>query len=395
MNEFDFRRLVEKYAAGELLEAEQKQFFELIESEEYRKILEQILEFEWREGTYEETGNPEVYSVLESHVLKAINEPPVEQVTPGQGAVVYFKKYWLAIAAVLIIMISTAILVFQKKAGYVKPGIATKNQTQKTEILPATNGAILTLGNGQQIVLDSIGSGLVANQGNSSIVKQNNGLAYQASGTGSTDPVYNTISTPKGRQYPNLTLSDGTKVWLDAGSSIRFPVAFVGNERKVEISGQVWFDVVHNSQMPFKVIAKGVETTDIGTEFNVNAYEDENDLKVTLLQGAIQINGTVIKPGEQALVDRDGSLRLNKNADLDEVMAWKTGYFNFNKADIQTIMKQLSRWYDVDVSYTGKIPAGTYSGKISRNLGLQDLLDGLAFSDIRFRIDGRKLIVLP
>jgi len=192
-----------------------------------------------------------------------------------------------------------------------------------------------------------------------------------------------------------ITLSDGTKVWLDAGSSIRFPVAFVGNERKVEITGQVWFDVVHNNKMPFKVVAKGIEITDLGTQFNVNAYDDESETKITLLQGEVKVQNTLMKPGEQARISGNSSLRLVRDVDLEEVTAWKDGYFKFNKADVQTVVRQLSRWYDVDVTYTGAIPKGTFTGKIGRNLTLQEVLDGLAFTNDKFRIEGHKLIVLP
>lgn len=392
MNEIDFRQLIEGHVTGSLSDADQKKFFELLEKEEYRRILEQVMGNEWTEGMYEEQGGAQVYDRIERNVLSAIEAAPAKK---SSGLVFFIRRYGLAAAAVLILAIAGIVFfLLPKGSKTTEPAVALKTQPAVKDIPPGKNGAILTLDNGQQIILDSVGNGIIADQGNSKIVKQQNGLSYETVNPANAT-VYNTISTPRGRQYPNLVLSDGTKVWLDAGSSIRFPVAFTGNERKVEITGQVWFDVVHNDRMPFKVMAKGTEITDVGTQFNVNAYADEASLKVTLLHGAVQVKGTILKPNEQATISEDGSLRLNKDVDIEEVMAWKNGLFKFDDADIQTVMKQLSRWYDVDVSYSGTITKETFSGKISKNLSLQDVLDGLAFTNVKFKIEGKKLIILP
>ncbi|HWB90359.1 MAG TPA: FecR domain-containing protein [Puia sp.] len=277
------------------------------------------------------------------------------------------------------------------------------------DIQPGRNGAVLTLDNGQQVVLDSLHNGLVAQQGNTSVTKRNGALVYNRTASNTTtgnavaantaaagEPItYNTITTPRGRQYPNLVLSDGTRVWLDAGSSIRFPVAFKGDERKVEVTGQVWFDVVHNPRQPFKVIARGVEINDVGTQFNVNAYEDEEKTRVTLVQGAVRIRGVLLKPGEQAEVAAAGKIRVAEHTDLEQVMAWKNGYFSFRDADIKTVMRQVARWYDIDVVYEGTHYTETFSGKIGRALTLKDLLEGLAQTRVRYRIEeGRRLVIL-
>lgn len=397
MTETDFRTLVDQYVAGDLSKAGQQQFFELLEDENYRNLLEHILEEEWLSGRFEEPGNDHVRALVQQRVLKNIqSEQDAEGGRPATS-VVYMQKYRWAIAAVVLIIVTAGVVFVVQKNSLRNAGDqpVAKETTVPAIIEPGKNGAILTLDNGQQIVLDSVGDGIIASQGASNIVKGEGSLRYQPVNGERAAIVYNTISTPRGRQYPNLMLSDGTRVWLDAGSSIRFPVAFAGKERRVEVSGQAWFEVVHNSEQPFKVIARGVEITDVGTEFNVNAYEDEDELKVTLLEGAVEVQHRLLEPLEQARITRTGSLNIKTNVDPAEVLAWKFGFFHFNRADIQTVMKQISRWYDVEVSYAGNIPDKTFNGKISRNLSLQDLLDGLAFSDIRFRVEGRRLIVEP
>ena len=304
---------------------------------------------------------------------------------------------WKKIAVAASIIITVGVGGYFYFAGKNQNQVVRSTPQKQLDIQPAKNGAILTLDNGQQIVLDSANNGTLAKQGNSKIIKQGDHLSYSSNQQDSaSEIIYNTITTPKGRQYPNLTLGDGTKVWLDAGSSIRFPVAFTRNERKVEITGQVWFDVVHNSKIPFKVIAKNVEVNDLGTEFNVNAYDDEQQIHVTLLQGAISIGRTTLKPGQQAQITNNGKLQLMSSVDIEEVMAWKNGFFSFRQTDIKGIMRQLSRWYDVEVRYENVNPAETFTGEIDRNLNLAEVLKILEKTRVHFRIEeGRKLVILP
>jgi ferric-dicitrate binding protein FerR (iron transport regulator) len=226
------------------------------------------------------------------------------------------------------------------------------------------------------------------------------------------------MSTPKGRQY-QLTLQDGSKVWLNAASSIRYPTAFTGNTRDVEITGEAYFEVKHNAQQPFRVrLPNGSIVEDIGTSFNVNAYNDEADIKTTLIEGSVRVlssvvsgmspaggggsdqrdmtgvgRGVVLKPGEQAEATSN-SLLTTRSVDLDAVMSWKNGYFSFNNADIKTVMRQLSRWYDVDVIYQGEIPNEKLEGKIPRNVNASVVLDALQYTGIKFKIEGKKIIVM-
>jgi len=195
-----------------------------------------------------------------------------------------------------------------------------------------------------------------------------------------------------------MTLSDGTIVWLNAESSLRFPVAFTGNERKVELTGEAYFEVSHNSKQPFKVMANGETVEDIGTHFNINAYADEPATKTTLLEGAIKVSiaggaGVRPSPGQQtALINGHFTI---KAVDPEQTIAWKNDLFDFEHATIPEIMRQASRWYDVDIVYEGSLPDKKFGGTISRNVSASKFLDILKFSGVKFRIDGKKIIVKP
>jgi ferric-dicitrate binding protein FerR (iron transport regulator) len=217
------------------------------------------------------------------------------------------------------------------------------------------------------------------------------------------------MSTPKGRQF-QVTLPDGTKVWLNAGSSIRYPTVFNGGERKVEVMGEAYFEVAHNAKMPFKVnVNNKAELEVLGTHFNVNAYDNEATINTTLLEGSVKVGSrsrspsgaigklqsAVLKPGNQAVLTHDSRLTIHDNVDVNQVMAWKNGLFNFEGATFREIMNELERWYDIEIVYEKTVPDIEFEGKMTRDVPLHDLLKMLERSDIHFRIEGRKLIVLP
>ncbi|MEP7376062.1 MAG: FecR domain-containing protein [Chitinophagaceae bacterium] len=290
-----------------------------------------------------------------------------------------------------------------------------------TDALPGANKASLTLADGRIIILDSAAVGKLAEQGGSDVLNQGNGIAYTGS-DGAAEIVYNTLATNRGEQY-SLTLSDGTRAWLNAASSIRYPVAFIGNERKVEITGEVYFEVAPSivntssgrgdivseakQKRPFMVQKGDMQVTVLGTHFNVNAYDDETDIKVTLLEGSVRVQvpslrerglrgEAIIKPGQQATVipgPDPESIKVINNADIDQTMAWKNGRFHFTGADIQTVMRQLGRWYDMEIIYEGKPPADKFGGMISRNMNLSNVLKILNLSGIKYKIEGKKLII--
>jgi transmembrane sensor len=278
----------------------------------------------------------------------------------------------------------------------------------KNDVAPGGNKAILTLADGSSIVLDSASNGTLGQQGNIKIIKLDNGLlAYSVNGkqlTENDEAFYNTISTPRGGQY-QITLADGTMVWLNAASSIRFPVLFTGTQRKVEITGEVYFEVAKNKTMPFKVKATSSEIEVLGTHFNVNAYEDEATTKTTLLEGSIKVSTTsfvsntqtikFLQPGQQASSSNDGKINILSNADLEETMAWKNGRFQFKSADLKLMLRQIARWYDVDVEYRGNVDLH-FTGQLTRNENVSKVFEKLALTnEVHFKIEGRRIIVSP
>jgi len=305
---------------------------------------------------------------------------------------IYRKGYFQLAASILLFLALSTFLLIRLKQEPVKL------QAQKHDLAPGGNKATLTLANGSKINLNDVKNGSLTAQPGSQIVKEGGQLAYNAAtnNSGSLQVSYNTLTTPKGGQY-QLTLVDGTKVWLNAASSLKFPTAFSGSERIVELTGEGYFEVAHNSKQPFKVKTAGQVVQDIGTQFNVNSYSDEDAAATTLVEGSIKIhdaNGqTLIKPGQQYLLKTDGRSELKNDVNIDEVTAWKSGMFQFNNADIKTIMRQIGRWYNVDVEYRGSGPVSTYHGRISRNSNASDVLKILELSGINFTIEGRKIIV--
>lgn len=262
--------------------------------------------------------------------------------------------------------------------------------------LPAPVGArtTLTLGNGKRLTLDSLATGALAEQGNARVSKLDpHQLSYHTVGSPFAEVVYNTLSTARGGQTM-VSLADGTKVWLNALSSLRFPAAFTGKSREVELTGEAYFEVAHLNGQPFRVRAGKTTVEDIGTRFDVNAYGDEPDLETTLLQGAVRVDGRTLVPGEQAVVDKAGQLRLRKDVDPEEILAWKNGEFVFNRLDEAAILRQVSRWYDVDVVNSAQPARRTFSGIVSRSSNLSEVMKILEGANIRFRIEGKKMILL-
>ncbi len=268
----------------------------------------------------------------------------------------------------------------------------------KNDVLPGGSKAILQLADGTSIVLDTTPNGEVMQQGSTSIVKTDGILNYNVNTDNKNEVLFNTISTPRGGQY-QVVLPDGSKVWLNASSSIRFPTAFIGKERRVDITGEAYFEVARNKAMPFIVKANGSEIEVLGTHFNVMAYEDEGFLRTTLLEGAVKFtsngNSAMLKPGQQSQLNINGQMKVLDDVDLEDVMAWKNGYFHFNGADFQATARQLSRWYDVDVICNKEVDDLLYAD-IPRNTKLSDVLTALELTGkIRFEITGKKVIVIP
>jgi len=320
---------------------------------------------------------------------------------PVRRGIVYRMRWVATVAAIILLSLGSYYWFFTPKPStIVKPVVA------QTIIGPGREGAILTLADGKRVVLDSLHNGAIAQQGSTRIVKKDGNLQYETSDATDGTIAYNTMTTPRGRQY-QLLLPDGTQVWLNAASSITYPTVFAGKERRVSITGEAYFEVAKNAQMPFVVDAAGkVNVEVLGTHFNVNAYADEPDLRTTLLEGKVRLTlsnnriaeplpSKTLAPGEQGQAIGN-MLSVVKDADVSKVMAWKNGLFNFDDASLAVVMRQLERWYDIDVRYEGAVPNLEFSGKLSKNMNLQDLLETLKMTHVHFRLEeGRRLVVLP
>jgi transmembrane sensor len=387
----DFLRIIDKYIEGKA------------SSEEINFLNRYYDDFE-KQPDLLESKSVEQKIILRDEILSQIMSQTASQVINKGKVISIFSKNWhkVAAAAAVILLILLPIYIlnpFQSKE-IAKNNPAPLNQL-KNDVAPGGNKAILTLGDGSIINLDSAKSGMLAQHANIKVIKLDDGqVAYRLNkGAENLKTEYNTITTPRGGQY-QLELSDGSKVWLNAESSIRFPVTFTGVERDVEITGEVYFEVFHNAQLPFHVKVNDIDINVLGTHFNVNAYSDENIIKTTLLEGSVKVSkgkeSALIIPGQQVRVAKEsGDMVVKSDVDLDEVVAWKNGLFNFNEADLKKVMGQLSRWYDINIIYENPIPEREFGGEMERSLNLSQVLQLLEKNNIHFKIDGKNLIVKP
>ncbi len=308
-----------------------------------------------------------------------------------------FNKWWHYIAAAicLFIIIATGFYIY-KNPGKPSPSISL---AEKKDIEPGGEKAMLILGKGQAIQLEKIEDGIVAIQGNGQVTKKDGSLQYTIDNKiSASEVIYNTISTPIGGRY-SLVLSDGTRIWLNAASSIRFPSVFSGRERKVAITGEVYFEVIKNTGAPFTVQVNQLEIKVIGTHFNVNGYTEKNKTTITLLEGSLKLikdgRTSLLAPGQSGNVYETGITEVQTINDTGQAIAWKNGMFQFENTGIQEVMKEISRWYGVSVSYEGRIPDILTTGKAPRNTSLANVLKILALSGVHYKIEEKNLIVLP
>ncbi|MGN6416848.1 MAG: FecR family protein [Pseudobacter sp.] len=308
---------------------------------------------------------------------------------------------WAAAAAALIIIAAGSYFLVTEKPQQPEQTAAIK----PLDIEPGKKGAVLILANGSQVSLDSLKNGLVATQSGMNAILQNGELVYAPGKEPVGEMVYNTISVPNGRVF-QLSLPDGSKAWINSGSSIRYPVTFTGNQRQVEITGEAFFDVVKNRKMPFRVrVYNKAEVEVLGTQFNVNAYENEEAISTTLLEGSVKVSASnagrtgetiqqLLTPGQQLQITEKGMSITEP--DIDKVIAWKNGLFNFEGMELKQVMKQIARWYDVEIVYRGKAPEGKFYGKISRDISLAGLIKGFEGSGVHMVIENeRQLVVMP
>lgn len=361
-------------------------------SEELLSVIEEALESGTFTGQTDKSRKDQIFQDILRKTGKAEGILPIDEES-NQPPVKRRTGIWKAAVAAMIILLAGAATYLIRKSA-VHHG-TTINPVAKADVLPGSNKAILTLTDGSHIELDSAAKGTLTQQGAASVTKLNNGqLAYQISNHTGADVVYNTVTTPRGGQF-QIVLPDGTRVWLNAASSLHFPTSFSGKERVVEVTGEAYFEVAGKENQPFKVVTQGMEVKVLGTHFNVNAYADETASSTVLLEGKVIVShrgkNVLMNPGQQALVNED--IRIVPHADIAALMAWKEGKFSYNNMGLETIMRQIARWYDVDIIFEDKI-ADSYSMEISRNVPLSKLLQFMEISGgVHFVINGRKVIV--
>ncbi|MCX2451434.1 FecR domain-containing protein [Pedobacter sp. PLR] len=349
---------------------------------------------------YEEAGFPELSQEKKDGQLEEIWAFLADKIdlpaAEDTEAVYHITPLWpkiTAAAAMVLITLGIGFYFYNSpdKVSSVPNGkISHTTQTSK-------NKAMLTLADGRTIALDEASNGEIAKQAGVTITKTKDGLlVYEGR---AKESAFNNIATPKGGQY-QISLPDGTKVWLNAASSLNYPAAFTGDKRAVRLLGEAYFEVAKNKEMPFVVYTKGQEIEVLGTHFNVNAYEDEGQTKTTLLEGSVKVKlaksaaTALLKPGQQAVFEYD---HLDVSAiDVAEVVAWKEGCFLFQDEDIRSIMRKVARWYDVDVAYEPHISSKKIGGRISRNKSLKVVLKTLSGTDkFNFKVEGRRVTVMP
>ncbi len=387
MNLPKIKELLEKYGNGQCTDAER----EIVE--QWYQQLKNTGSFEWKDDKKKK---------IKASIEKVIRERTGLQKQGKVHSIPKRRIYWYAAASVAIIAISLIYFrMLNQPSGKNTDHIAQVTNDVKA---PEASRAMVTLADGTKVYLDSAGTGNVAVQGNMKLVKLPSGeIAYQnASGELSTKLVYNTLSNPRGSKVIQMVLADGSKVWLNAGSALTYPVAFVGKERSVSITGEAYFEVAHDASKPFTVFKDKVAVKVLGTHFNINAFQDDgDDIEVTLLEGSVNVSvpspspseraGVRLKPGEQARVGK--GLKVVTDVDVNGVMAWKNGYFHFDDASLQNVMERISRWYDVKVVYKGEVPKKRFAGEMQRDLSLSEIIQILERNKIHFEIVGKELIV--
>ncbi|HEX2630996.1 MAG TPA: FecR domain-containing protein [Chitinophagaceae bacterium] len=399
MNRLDSRIafLFRRYLDGAITAPEFSELIEFIRIDPEAPVILQLLE--------EAQQTADITPAPDTNWDKMLNEILVQR-SPAKVKRLWNWKRIAVAASIAGLLLMAGYWIFQNKKSTLgdDPPVAVQSDIKA----PDKNRAAITLEGGQIVYLDSVNSGAIAMQHNTNLVKTDDGqLRYDLTANGpSTSQAYNTLSNPRGSKIISLTLSDGTRVWLNNESELTYPVSFAGNERKVEIKGEAYFEVAKDPRRKFIVSSNGVGTEVLGTHFNVNAYKDEGNIKVTLLEGSVRVSrppeasggsgqSAILKPGEQARIpDRASRISVSRGVNLEDVMSWKNGRFYFDSVNIKTIMRQLSRWYNVDIEYKDEI-SYSFVAKINRDVPVSELLNLLQLTDlVHFKIENNKIIVM-
>lgn len=389
MNQEDPQRLqqlFDRYYAGHATPAEEEELMLYIRSGQHDGVIGNAMKRNWLEAA----DHTPLFEPHQSESMLA------SILASGKQRRRWSARIWVRYAAVAAVLAVVAGLWVVRKEASEKP--AAVNSIRNGDVAPGGNKALLTLADGHGIELDRVESGLVARQGNTEITKQEDGLVvYNSRSTAVVTPGLNKVSTPRGGQY-KVQLPDGSKVWLNAFSSIRFPSVFPASERRVEITGEAYFEVTRDPARPFTVSFNGSEVQVLGTSFNVMAYADERVSKTTLVEGSVSIRNklghAMLRPGQQAALLPGGRIETAFKP-VDEAVAWKDGMFYFKNAGVKDVMRQLSRWYDVEVSYRGEVPVKQFTGRVSRDVNLSEIIGMLRYAGVNCSLENNSILIEP
>ena len=381
-------QLLQKYLDGHCTAEEVAALYAWLQTSGTHRVLLATMQAEFDKAMHTPATIPAVISDrMENRLLQEISQAPVVKINT------YNRLRWIAAAAVIAAFMAGAYFYYSNHSS--KSAMVAANEDPHKDIGPGTNKALLTLANGNVITLDSAGNQVIR-QSNATAHQHNGQLQYASAGDGDNIE-YNVLTVPRGGQF-NIVLPDGSKVWLNAASRLRYPTAFNGTTRAVELQGQGYFEVAANAKQPFTVkVNDAMDVQVLGTHFDIMAYADEKNISTTLITGAVKVtNGNIaksLKPGEQALLDPATGALTVQQADVEQAIAWKTGFFEFDNANLSLIMRQLSRWYDVDIINKAPQSKRLFGGRISRNLPLSEILHMLEANGAAFTLTGRQLTV--
>ncbi|MGX5819255.1 FecR family protein [Chitinophaga lutea] len=374
--------LVEKYLDGTIAPAEEAELMAWYQAQNERDV-------EWTSGDADEEAQVRLrmLSRLQQHIDAPVKKPVA-------------RRRWYAVAAAASVLLALGLAGYFVYPLLTKPARPAYTATVQ-DVGPGGNKAILTLDNGEKVVLEDAKDGMISRQGNAAVHKNDSGhVQYNNLAAAGNAVVYNTLSTPFGGQY-RVTLQDGTNVWLNAGSSLRFPATFPQDERKVTLSGEAYFEVAKDRRRPFLVAVEGgADVRVLGTHFNVSSYADEQQQVITLLEGAVNVHygstDATLTPGREAVLHKaSGKLNVTE-VDTEAAVAWKNGYFLFDNEKVEDIMRQVSRWYDVEVRYEGDISKKAIAGSLSRSKNVSEVLNMLELTGaVHFKLEGRRITVMP
>lgn len=397
--EYMIRNVYDQYATAEFLHDEEFVAWVKYPTAERNAYWEKVL------ATYPQKESQAQKAREMILLLNSVPQPPAaesrarvwENIAAGMTATrVRRISPWrfATVAASVLVLVSAGLFLYRQSMQ--KPAAPLAAATH--DVPPGKNAAVLTLANGQQLLLDDSADGLLAKEGGTNIRKTANGqLIYEGEGNKGETVHINRIDIPRGGQY-QLTLPDGTKVWLNAATSLQYPSSFTGKDRTVQLNGEAYFEVAQNAGMPFRVTSAGQTVEVLGTRFNINCYEEEDAARTTLIDGRVRLTNDrqisrILSPGEQCTVLPSGKMNI-RSADLEEVMAWKEGYFIWNKEPLESIMRKLARWYNIEPVYEKPLPATVLSGIVSRSKNLSEVLEVMEMTGtVHFRIEDRKVVI--